>query len=234
MMRCIALSDQSFSSKLAANQSSNSGCVGRFPVEPKLLGLPAIALPKCHCQIRLAITRLVSGFFGLAIQVAKAVRLPSTASTNCGSSWDARTLRPAGWTGSDGENGSPPASTQVCSISPSLIRFRGHSHRGVDRRDLRRSPVVDSQRERTIAIKLPTQSLDSFARHTLPSKLLGCESNQLRWIVLLGNAHLIHSVTNGLEIDVAGIVLRDKRNCLEPLIRRDVHDRRTIARRWPA
>ncbi len=63
---------------LAASQSSSSGCVGFLPVAPKLFGLPAIAWPKCHCQMRLTITRAVSGFSGEAIQSASASRRPET------------------------------------------------------------------------------------------------------------------------------------------------------------
>src|SRR5690606_9817039 len=74
--RCKDLTDHPLRKKRSASQSSSRGCVGFFPVAPKLLGLPAIALPKCHCQMRLTITRAVSVLSGLAIQFTKAVRRP--------------------------------------------------------------------------------------------------------------------------------------------------------------
>src|SRR5690348_8831589 len=75
--RCIALTDQPRATNSAASQSSSSGWVGFFPVAPKLFGLPAMAWPKCQSQRRLTMTRGVSGFSGLAIQSARALRRPS-------------------------------------------------------------------------------------------------------------------------------------------------------------
>ena len=53
-----------------------AACVGFLPVAPKLFGLPEIAVPKCHCQMRFTITRAVSGFSGLVNHFASTVRRP--------------------------------------------------------------------------------------------------------------------------------------------------------------
>ena len=47
-----------------ANQSSNSGCVGRPPAAPKSLGVSTSPTPKWCCQTRLTITRATKGFSG--------------------------------------------------------------------------------------------------------------------------------------------------------------------------
>ena len=52
----------------AASQSSSSGCVGRSPVPPKLLGVPTRPSSEdAHARCGSAITRAVSGFCGAAI-----------------------------------------------------------------------------------------------------------------------------------------------------------------------
>src|SRR6476646_7851604 len=63
-----------------ASQSISSGCVGRAPILPKLLGVATSPLPKCCCQTRLTITRAVSVFWRLAIQRARASRRPAVSS----------------------------------------------------------------------------------------------------------------------------------------------------------
>jgi hypothetical protein len=130
--RCIALIDPPRPRKAAASQSSSSGCVGFRPVAPKLFGLPAIPRPKCHCQIRLTITRAVRGFLGPAIQAASALRRPSTApgivfhGVFPAASFDpGRALRTPGVTGMVGENGSPPARIALTSSSPRAMRSVG-------------------------------------------------------------------------------------------------------------
>ena len=59
-----------------ASQSSNSGCVGRDPILPKLFGVATSPRPKCCCQMRLTITRAVSGLLADAIHCASASRRP--------------------------------------------------------------------------------------------------------------------------------------------------------------
>lgn len=50
-----------------------------MPARPKSLGVRTMPRPKWCCQIRLTITRAVSGFLGLAIQPASARRRPELA-----------------------------------------------------------------------------------------------------------------------------------------------------------
>ena len=44
--RCMAFIDQLFSTNRLARYSSSSGCVGRSPVMPKLLGVATMPRPK--------------------------------------------------------------------------------------------------------------------------------------------------------------------------------------------
>ena len=62
-----------------ANQSSNSGCDGCSPCNPKLSVVTTSPRPKCQRHTRFTSTRAVSGFFLWAIHFAKASRplLPS-------------------------------------------------------------------------------------------------------------------------------------------------------------
>ena len=78
--RCSRLNFQPCWTKSAANQSSNSGCVGLPPLAPRLFGLAASGWPKCCCQTRLTMERAVNGFPGSAIQRANARRRPSSGS----------------------------------------------------------------------------------------------------------------------------------------------------------
>ena len=125
MRRCIALIDQPSSTNAAESQSSKRGCVGRLPVEPKLLGFPAIASPKCQSQMRLTITRLVSGFLESATQFANAMRRPSIVFGIAAATWSLTTLSVPGDTGWPGEKGSPPVRMAVCSNSPRCKRSFG-------------------------------------------------------------------------------------------------------------
>ena len=54
-----------------ASQSSRSGCDGGSPRKPKLSEVVTKPVPKYSCQIRLTVTRAVSGFSGEPIQRAK-------------------------------------------------------------------------------------------------------------------------------------------------------------------
>src|SRR5947199_827905 len=108
MSRCRALTDQPFSTNVAASQSSSSGCVGFLPVAPKLLGLPARGVPKCHAQTRLTITRAVSGLDGDATHSANSFRRPSTAVVTSPPLPPLAADSTPGLTGSLGLNGSPP------------------------------------------------------------------------------------------------------------------------------
>ncbi len=47
-----------------ASQSSSSGCVGLSPILPKLSSVATMPWPKWWLQMRLTITRAVSGFSG--------------------------------------------------------------------------------------------------------------------------------------------------------------------------
>ena len=58
---CIAFMLQPRSMNSSASQSSSSGCDGRSPILPKLLGVRTMPSPKWCCQRRLTITRAVSG-----------------------------------------------------------------------------------------------------------------------------------------------------------------------------
>ena len=58
------------------SQSSNSGCVGGSPILPKLSSVATMPRPKWWNQIRLTITRAVSGLSGDAIHSASANRRP--------------------------------------------------------------------------------------------------------------------------------------------------------------
>ena len=60
--------------KFAASQSSNSGFVGGDPRLPKSLVVATMPRPKCQCQRRLTITRLVNGFRGFVSHAASSNR----------------------------------------------------------------------------------------------------------------------------------------------------------------
>ena len=67
----MCLTDQPDSTNSTASQSSSSGCEGRMPVLPKLLGVRTMPSPKWCCQIRFTITRAVKGLSRDAIQLPK-------------------------------------------------------------------------------------------------------------------------------------------------------------------
>ena len=58
------------------NQSNKSGWVGLDPVLPKLAGVFTSPVPKWYCQMRLIITRAVSGWLGWVSHLASARRRP--------------------------------------------------------------------------------------------------------------------------------------------------------------
>ena len=70
----IDLVDHPCSIKSTASQSSNSGCVGRTPLAPKLSGVGTIGFPKTWCHTRLTHTRAVSGLRALPIDCANTSR----------------------------------------------------------------------------------------------------------------------------------------------------------------
>src|SRR5262245_10680775 len=74
--RCICLTLQPRRTNSVASQSRSSGCDGLTPIFPKLLGVGTMPRPKCQCQIRLTMTRAVSGLSADAIHSANARRRP--------------------------------------------------------------------------------------------------------------------------------------------------------------
>ena len=67
------------------------GCVGRSPRSPKSLGVRTRPSPKWCCQIRLTMTRAVSGLSGRASQSASCSRPLPSRDPHCGSRSPART-----------------------------------------------------------------------------------------------------------------------------------------------
>src|SRR5579872_7445144 len=74
--RCICLMLQPWRMNSVDSQSSNSGFDGGSPIFPKLPGVGTIAVPKCHPQMRLTMTREVNGLSGEAIHSPNARRRP--------------------------------------------------------------------------------------------------------------------------------------------------------------
>ena len=74
--RCIALTLQPRATNSVASQSSSSGWLGAAPAVPKLSGVETIPSPKWSSQIRLTITRAVSGWPGWVSHRANASRRP--------------------------------------------------------------------------------------------------------------------------------------------------------------
>src|SRR4051812_17033970 len=75
--RCLTLQgtpDLAGAMNSHASQSRSSGCVGRWPRVPKSFGVGTSPRPKWCCQMRLTMTRAVSGLLVLAIQSAKVAR----------------------------------------------------------------------------------------------------------------------------------------------------------------
>ena len=64
--RCIAFTDQPDSTNRAASQSSSAGFDGAFSARAEVVGVRTRPSPKWCCQIRLTITRAVSGLSGRA------------------------------------------------------------------------------------------------------------------------------------------------------------------------
>src|SRR5438093_11147146 len=76
MSLCIGLNFHPRLTDSDASQSSNSGCVGGTPNLPKSFALATMPRPKWCCQIRLTITRAVTGLSFDAIQFARTERRP--------------------------------------------------------------------------------------------------------------------------------------------------------------
>ena len=72
--RISRLTDQPDATNRVARWSSNSGWVGVSPSRPKLSGVRTSPWPNRCCQMRLTITRAVSGLSGEAIQSASSSR----------------------------------------------------------------------------------------------------------------------------------------------------------------
>ena len=126
--RCNCLIDQLCSTNQIANQSSNSGCDGRAPMEPKLLGVATMPFPKCCCQIRLTMTRAVSVLSRLAIHLASAKRRPPVDSGTVFHAVDfSKSFVPAialsnpGFTASSGDASDPPTKMWIAGTTPPRI-----------------------------------------------------------------------------------------------------------------
>ena len=75
MSFCIAFTSQPVRTNSVASQSSNSGCDGHSPCDPKSSVVFTIPVPKYICQKRFIVTRAVSGLAGSVSHLAKPRRL---------------------------------------------------------------------------------------------------------------------------------------------------------------
>jgi len=66
-----------------------------------------------------------------------------------------------------------------------------HAQRRKDRGDLWSAAVVNTQRERLVALQLPAQALQAFAGHALVAVVLGGEAHELGRILRLRHALLL-------------------------------------------
>ena len=82
--RCSAFTSQPVRTSSVASQSSSSGCDGGSPWTPKFSAVLTRPVPKWCCQIRLTVTRAVSGFSGAASHRARPSRLRGTPEGNGG------------------------------------------------------------------------------------------------------------------------------------------------------
>ena len=119
MMRCIVLIDQPDSTNRRASQSSSKGWLGRPPRAPKLSGVATSPLPKCQRQIRLTITRLVSGCAGSVSQRASSSR-PLWAALNVRRSVAVRTIGTRRVTSSPSDRWLPRMWTLTSATGPSV------------------------------------------------------------------------------------------------------------------
>src|SRR6476619_3940601 len=64
MSFCIAFTSQPVRTNSVASQSSNSGCDGGSPCDPKSSAVFTMPVPKYICQKRFTVTRATNGFDG--------------------------------------------------------------------------------------------------------------------------------------------------------------------------
>src|SRR5262249_10289572 len=129
---CSFFIDQSCSMNQVASQSRSSGCVGRFPILPKLFAVATIPFPKWYCQTRFTMTRAVSVLFDEAIHWARVRRRPSKVSGivfqaegEVASLEPNTALRTPGTTASPGVASDPPARMRIAGTGPSRLTGNG-------------------------------------------------------------------------------------------------------------
>ena len=132
--RCIALIDQPPSTNRRASQSSRGGLAGRSPRAPKLSVVCTSPWPKCQRQIRLTITRLVSGCAGSVSQRASSSR-PLPVALNLGGPDPARTAGTRRGTASPRVRWLPRMWTRTSATRPSVTPI-AVGHHGGGRLDL--------------------------------------------------------------------------------------------------
>ena len=74
-----------------------------------------------------------------------------------------------------------------------------HAERLINVDHLRSAPVIDAEGKRLVAFQFPFQPLQAFACHALIAVILGQESHEFWWVLILRQILFLHRIASDFK-----------------------------------